>query len=66
MIQARLVKNGNTKVFFLTIWLRHLQEGVDFAHCGNVVRNEWLDLRVQLNLLRLVALNVLEYLLELL
>ena len=64
VVQTWLVEDCNTEVFFLSIWLWHLEEGVNLAHCGNVVRDEGLDLRVKLNLLRLVALNVLKHLLE--
>ena len=66
MIQTRLVQNSDTKVFLLAIRLWHLQEGINFSDSWDVVWDEWLDLCVELDLLRLVALNVLKHFLELL
>ena len=66
MVQARLIKHRDTQIFLLTIGFGHLQEGIDFADSRDVVRDEGLDLRLQVNLLRLVALNVLKHFLELL
>ena len=66
MIQTRLVQNSDTKIFLLAIRLWHLQEGINFSDSWDVVWDEWLDLCVELDLLRLVALNVLKHFFELL
>ena len=66
MIQTRLIQNSDTKVFLLAIRLGHLQEGINFSDSWDVVWDEWLDLCVELDLLRLVALNVLKHFLKLL
>ena len=66
MVQAGLIEDCNTKIFLLSIWLWHLQESINFANCRDVVRNEGLDLCVQINFLGLIALNVIKHVLELL
>ena len=66
MIQTRLIQNSDTKVFLLAIRLWHLQEGINFSDSWDVVWDEWLDLCVELDLLGLVALNILKHFLELL
>lgn len=64
MIEAGLVEDCDAKVFFLSIRLGHLHEGIDLANRRDVVRNEWPELRVEFNLLRLVPLYILEHLLK--
>lgn len=66
MVKAGFVQNRDTQVFLLTIGLGHLKEGINLTDSRDVVRNEGLDLGVQVNLLGLVALNVLKHLLQLL
>jgi len=66
MVEAGLIQNGDTQVLLLTIGLGHLKEGINLSDSRDVVRNEWLDLGVEINLLGLVALNVLKHLLQLL
>jgi len=60
VVKSRFVQHSNTQVFLGTVGLRHLHKGIDFADCGDVVRDERLDLGVQVDLLRLVAANILE------
>ena len=64
MIQAWLVKYSNTKVLFLAIWLRHLQECIYLTNCRDVFWNKWFDLRFEIYLLRFVAPNIVEDLLQ--
>ena len=66
MIQARLIKNTDTKVLLLTIRFRHLKECVYFTNCWNVLRNERLQFRFQINLLGLVTSDVLKHFFEIL
>lgn len=66
MVEARLVKHCNTKVFLLSIRLGHLEESVNLTDSRDVVGNEWLDLGLELNLLRLVPLDVIKHVFELL
>jgi hypothetical protein len=64
VVKAGLVQNRDTEVFLLTIRFGHLEEGVDLTDSRDVVGDEWLDLRVKVDLLGLVALNVLKHLLQ--
>lgn len=64
VVKAGLVQHGDSQIFLGAIWLGHLEEGINLTDCGDVVRDERLDLRVQLNLLRLVPLDVLKHFLE--
>ena len=66
VVEARLIEYANTQVLFLSIWLRHLKEGVDLSDSGDVVWDEWLELGFEVDLLGFVTLNVLEHFLELL
>jgi hypothetical protein len=65
VIQTWFVKDSDTQVFLLSIWLWHLQESINFTNSWDVVRNEWLDLGFQINFLGLVSLNVLKHFFEL-
>ena len=66
VVKTRLIEHRDTQIFLLTVRFGHLKEGIDFTDGGDVVRDEWLDLRLQVNFLGLVPLNVLKHLLELL
>ncbi len=66
VVKAWLVKHRNAQVLLLPIRLGHLEEGVHLTDGRDVVWNEWFDLRVQVNLLWLIALDVLKHLLQLL
>ena len=46
IVQAGLVQHRDSQVFLRTVWLRHLEEGVNLSDCRDVVRDEGLDLRV--------------------
>ena len=65
VIKARFVKNGDTEVFLVAIGLGHLQESIDLSDSGDVVGDEGLDLGIELNLLGLIATDVLEDFLKL-
>ncbi len=64
LIQSRFVKDGDTKVFFGTIRLRHFQESVHFSYTWNILRDERLHLCVKIYFLRLIPLNVFKELLD--
>jgi len=66
VVKTWLIEYCNTKIFLGPIWFGHLQEGIYLADGGDVVGNERLHLGIEFNFLRLVALDVLEHLLELL
>ena len=59
-VQGGLVQNSNTQVFLGTIWLWHLQEGINFTHGRDVLRDKRLQFGVKVDLLRLVSLNILK------
>lgn len=63
-VQARLIKHSDTKVFLSAVRFRHFKEGVHLSHTRDVFRNERLQLSVKINLLRLVAENVLKEVLD--
>lgn len=50
----------------MTVGLGHLQEGIDLTNSWDIIGDEGLDLGLEINLLRLIALNVLKHLLQLL
>ena len=64
MIKSWLIQHGDTQVFLRSVGLRHLEERVHLTDCWNVVWNEGLQLRLQVDLLRLVPVDVLEDLLN--
>ena len=66
MVQSRLIQHRDAQVFLGTIGLGHLQEGVHFTHRRDVVGDEGLELSFEVDLLRLVAVDVLEDILHLL
>jgi hypothetical protein len=66
VVERRFVQHRDTQVFLGTIGLGHLQEGVYFTNCWDIVRYEGLELSFEVDLLRLVPVDVLEYILHLL
>lgn len=58
LVESRFINDSNAEIFLLAVWFWHLKERVDFANCGNVVRDERSKLRVKLNVLRFEARNV--------
>ena len=58
LLSGRLIQHLEPEVVRLAVWPRHLDERVDLSNSGDVVRNEALYLRVQLNVVWLVAPNV--------
>ena len=64
MVEAWLIQYRDTEILLRIIGLRHLQECINLTDSGNVVRDEWLHLGVELNLLRFVPLNVLKHFLD--
>ena len=64
VVQAGLIEHADAQFFLRTVGLWHLEERVDLADSWDVIRNEWLQLSLQVNLLRLVTLDVLEHLLK--
>lgn len=65
IVEARFVQDGDTEVLLGAIGLRHLKEGVNLTDCRDVVRNERLNLSLQIYLLGLVPLDVLKNLFDL-
>ena len=44
VVEGRLVQHRNTKIFFGTIGLGHLEERIHFSYSRDVLRNEGLQL----------------------
>lgn len=65
-VHSWLVEDRDAEVFFFLIWLWHLEEGIDLSYCRDVIWNEWLEKRVQLNVLRFEPANVFKELLDIL
>jgi len=60
VIQGGFVKYCNTKVFLGSIRLGHFQKSIDLSNSRDVVWNKGFNLSVEVNLLRLVPLDVFE------
>ena len=64
-VECRFIQLSNTQVLLGAIRLGHLEEGVNFADRGDVVRHEGAQLSFKVDLLGLVAGDVLEQFLHL-
>ena len=60
VVKSWLIKNCDTQVLLRAIGFGHLKEGIDFSNSRDVLGNEWLDLGLEVYLLRLVTLDVLK------
>jgi len=64
VVKSWFIQHNHTKIFLSSIWFGHFQECINFTDSWDVVRNEGLKLGFQVNLLRLVAINVLKDVLD--
>ena len=64
-VKGWLIQYADTQVFLGAVGLRHFQESIYFTDRRYVFGNEWLQLSIEVYLLRLVSLDVLEQFLDL-
>lgn len=64
-VKGWLVKLRYAEILLGTIWLRHLKTCVDLTNGWDVVWHEWLQFRLQVDLLRFVSLDIFKELLDL-
>ena len=60
VVEGRLVQHNNSQVLFSSVRLGHLQEGIDLTHSRDILRNERLQLRIQVDFLWLVPVDILK------
>ena len=65
-VECWLIKLSDTKILLSTIWLGHLETSIDFSNSRYVIGNERLQLSIKIQFLRLVSLNILKQVLNVL